>query len=296
MALPRLFKKPKHAIPETVEHDLRAWFDTELGQQLVEREGLVLDQVLPSMFGYHQMQAGIGIAPNSLDASPIRHKFFIEQATVSDPVSFPDKSASQPASPVPLRADLKNLPIQSDSVDCAILHHSLEYETNINQVLRETARVLMPGGSLVIVGFNPWSIWGLWRRVIFKIGVGPWAARFVSPYKISEWLELLDFEVEGSESAFYLPPVKSERATQWFRWLEPLCSRWLPHSGAFYVFVAKKRVSLVTPLRPKRRPLVRKLVHALLPRAQTSPNTPLRNTVDKDYSTPGIATKHFHPA
>ena len=75
----------------------------------------------------------------------------------------------------------------------------------------------------------------------------------------------MDFEVEGSESSHFLPPIKNERILSWFRWLQPLSSRLLPRTGAFYVLVAKKRVSLITPIRPRWRPKVRQLVPVPMP-------------------------------
>lgn len=272
MALPRLFKKPKHHVPDSVSNSLEAWFESDIGQKLLAEEQRMLDQILPSLFGYHQLQAGIGILPNSLRQSTVSHKFLV--SPVEGLGEDHHRRRKEAHEPVQLRGCLDQLPIQNDSVDSAVLHHSLEFEPNVNQILRETARVLMPGGSLVIVGFNPWSLWGFWRYGVFKSASGPWSSRFVSPHRLSEWLELLDFEVEGSESAYYLPPINNQKVLKWFSWLQPLFSRWFSQFGACYILVAKKRVSLVTPIRPKWRPKVRQLVPVPMPQTnRTGPQT-----------------------
>ena len=47
-----------------------------------------------------------------------------------------------------------------------VLPHVLEFEANPHQVLRESERVLIGEGHVVILGFNPWSLWGLWRLLL----------------------------------------------------------------------------------------------------------------------------------
>jgi ubiquinone/menaquinone biosynthesis C-methylase UbiE len=40
----------------------------------------------------------------------------------------------------------------------------LEFAAEPHAILREVDRVMMPVGRLVIVGFNPWSLWGPAQR------------------------------------------------------------------------------------------------------------------------------------
>ncbi|MCN4144869.1 MAG: class I SAM-dependent methyltransferase [Thiohalomonas sp.] len=56
-----------------------------------------------------------------------------------------------------------NLGIQNQSVDVVILAHTLEFEMNPQQILREVDRILVPEGKAVFLGFNPFSLWGLWH-------------------------------------------------------------------------------------------------------------------------------------
>jgi len=37
--------------------------------------------------------------------------------------------------------------------------HTLEFTNDPHQVLREVDRVLIPEGHVVILAFNPWSLW-----------------------------------------------------------------------------------------------------------------------------------------
>jgi len=60
-----------------------------------------------------------------------------------------------------LAADPLQLPLASQSVDLVVLPHVLESHDHPHEVLRETERVLMPEGQVVISGFNTGSLWRL---------------------------------------------------------------------------------------------------------------------------------------
>ncbi len=67
----------------------------------------------------------------------------------------------------------------NDNIDVVLLHHLLDYVDSPQDVLREAARVVLPMGHLVIVGFHPVSSWGLWRQVARFRGRAPWTGRFI---------------------------------------------------------------------------------------------------------------------
>lgn len=57
--------------------------------------------------------------------------------------------------------DLQQLPLRKDSVDLLILAHALDCSAEPAALIREAAEVLAPEGELWVLGFNPWSAWGL---------------------------------------------------------------------------------------------------------------------------------------
>ena len=97
-------------------------------------------------------------------------------------------------------------PIAADSVDAVLLPHTLEFAEDARQVLRETERVLIPEGRLVVIGFNAFSMWGAWRLVRRGQGRVPWCGNFLTPFRISDWLSLLGFDVEMQEMMMFRPP------------------------------------------------------------------------------------------
>ncbi len=263
MALPRLIKYEQPPRYHQLELELGQWFDTALGKSVLAIEKQILSHILPTRFGYHVLFNGVGPAVELLESSPIRHKVCVSPTFNKQAVSL-------------LCASTTALPLENNSVDLIVLHHSLDYEQNPHGVLREMSRILIPGGSLVLVGFNPWSLWGGWKAlrvnkpfkhkhtVDAKISAAPWNARFISPYRLTDWLALLEMEVDGCESGFYYPPIgrlggyvskmlhkKGWRGLDERHWGSRLKSKILAQRGAIYVMAAKKMTTCMTPVKPK---------------------------------------------
>lgn len=83
-------------------------------------------------------------------------------------------------------ADTAELPFAAASVDGVVLHHALDVVPDRRGTLREAARVLKSGGRLVVVGFNPLSLW---------LAIKPLPAfrelRPLSVPRLGEWLTVL---------------------------------------------------------------------------------------------------------
>ena len=211
---------------------LQDWFATPLGQYLLEKEQAYLDDVTPDVFGYHALQIGMpGV--DLLRASRIAHRVRVA-------------AADRPN----LYAKCHELPFATQSVDLVVLPHLLEFAAGPHEILREVDRVMMPEGRLVIVGFNPWSLWGLRSAFGFGRDEYPWNGRFVSLLRVKDWLALLGFDVNAGRLVAYAPPFKSGKVRRQFGFMEPAGDRWWAVGGAVYMLQAIKRVRgmrLLTP-------------------------------------------------
>ncbi len=239
MSLPRLFQ-PFQQIQGTFVHNLLdQWFDSPLGQETLEQERALVDQLLPSMFGYYLVQTGIGEPKWMAASSTIHNKLYIcEQPKQSDHYKC-------------VCSKLDDLSIATESVDVAILHHSLDFENSPHRVLREMSRAVIPGGKIVIVGFNPWSLWGLSRFLLAQSARIPWTGNFISPMRLSDWLKLLDFKVEGLESIAHGIPSSNPTARRLLNWIGYFSRHLWRQRGGVYVLVATKQVSTLTPIKPR---------------------------------------------
>ncbi len=87
------------------------------------------------------------------------------------------------------------LPLKSDSVDMIIVPHLLEFDASRFTTMREIERVLKPEGIIVVINFNPWSIWVRYLYLWDIKWANSWRGHFISLARTLDWLRLLNFEV-----------------------------------------------------------------------------------------------------
>jgi SAM-dependent methyltransferase len=208
------------------------WFETALGQHLLQREQAYFDEVVSDIFGFNALQIGL----TEFD--------FLRASRI------PLRAAMGRSPGVRVTADPAFLPVASQSVDLLLLPHVLEFAPNSHQILREVERVLMPEGHVVISGFNPLSLWGAKRFLNRDSHEYPWNGRFIALPRMKDWLSLLNFEVSGGRMCCYAPPLASAKWRERLSFMDDAGDRWWPLAGGVYFLLAKKRVHgmrLITP-------------------------------------------------
>lgn len=245
---------------------LQAWYDGVVGQRVWQCEKRLLDHHLPDLFGYHLMSLGVSPSLPLADASPIHHRFCLS------PVLLQGNTVSA-------CANLHALPVESESVDVALLHHSLDYSEDPHQLLRETARVLMPFGHVLVFGFQRWSALGIQQALCSRVGNDPVVSHdFISVTRLHDWLKLLDFEIIKSRHTVYVPPQLGEGIRSRLQWFERFgWGAQLPF-GSVYFVLARKTVAGVRPLvAPWEKIALRNPLAALAPRP-AAPNSRPRHS------------------
>ena len=257
---------------------LTEWLQTPAGRYVLDWEQQHLDAAVADLFGYHALQLGL---PEllALRGNRMPHRWLAtdsvqvaDAALARKPVAVDPFADTDPAplvmAEVALHCDFDALPFDSQSLDLVVLPHALELARDPHLALREVERVLVPEGRVVIVGFNPASLWGLRQRLgrLRRVPSGmprrsflPDAGEFIGYRRLRDWLRLLSFEVEAGRFGCYRPPVASKRWLERFDWTESVGERWWPVFGAVYFVVAVKRVRgmrLVGLVR-ERRPVAR---------------------------------------
>lgn len=213
---------------------LEAWYGTALGRSLAAMELRRLRGLLDRLYAPLAVQVGAlgGWSPLEACRATIR--------LVMDP---------RPRAPGADTAGLPDaLPFASRSLPLLVLPHVLEFHPRPHAVLREVERVLMPEGHVVILGFNPWSLWGLRRLLAGRRGRVPWGGRPLRLGRLKDWLALLGLEITGGGMVYYRPPVQHAGLRRRLRFLEAAGDRWWPLLAGTYAVVARKRVYGVTPL------------------------------------------------
>lgn len=121
---------------------------------------------------------------------------------------------------VPGRAE--TLPFADEMFDRVIAVTVLCFIPQADQAIAEMARVLKPGGRLVIGELGRWSLWAAMRRIRGWLGAQTWkAARFRSADELQHLLERHGLAVSETRGSVYYPPFHAAalllaRLDQWF--------------------------------------------------------------------------------
>ncbi|MBJ7549622.1 class I SAM-dependent methyltransferase [Marinomonas ostreistagni] len=213
------------------------WYETELGQRLLNEEHDFVEQALDNMVGYYLVQQ-----------SPLRHLTFhnhrIRETISLSPVL--ELGASQRT----VVARMSELPLESDGIDAVVLHHTLDLSENPHRDLHEVARTLLPSGKLIIIGFNPIGYWGV-RRYFSKRVRAPWAARFISHRRLDDWLKVAGLTLENIEFIDYDMPLKSNNWRQRLDWIGRSTRALKLPLGGVYIMTATKQTRRYIPLKPR---------------------------------------------
>jgi len=250
---PNMFRiaKPRRAhFPlATMMPRLEAWFDTDAGQSVLRSELDLIERELASSFGYHLLQLSVSRKIKLFETSVVRHK--IAASLLSREPAAQDSLAGPHQHACDVVVDALELPFESDSVDVVILHHVLEFSQHPHQLLREATRILAPHGTLIVVGFNPISLWGVWQAVNGLFSSSLWQNRLINTMRLYDWLTLLDCSVGRVDYGGTGASIVNYRWRRALNAIDRVAEKLHLPFGSFYVLTAKKEIASLTPSRPK---------------------------------------------
>ncbi len=212
------------------------WLSRFLGARVLEAEQKVLARVYAEHYGKHTILMGV----------PHQH-ILIKSKNLTQPIML-GPLINQHKEVQIIESDFYNLPIIPGSVDLVILPHTLDFIDNPHRLLLEACRIVKPEGDIIILGFNPWSFWGL-KKYLSKNKACPWNGNFLSPLKIIEWLKLADFEIIKQEMLFFRPPVSQVKIFNRLKFLEWLGHKCFTPFGGIYTLTAKAKVIPLMPIK-----------------------------------------------
>ncbi|WP_250658332.1 class I SAM-dependent methyltransferase [Alkalimarinus coralli] len=219
-----------------IQQTFEQWFQTPLGRVLLSDQRRNIERLIGRMFGYQQLEMLVSHRLPMGNSSSLGHTI----------MAVPQWQPDMPENV--LVTESHELGLCHDSIDLAILHHTLDFASSPHQALREVSRVVRGSGHILIVGFNPLSMWGV-RKLLSRKKKAPWNGRFISGYRIEDWLNLLDFEICSTHYHFLRPPIESYRFLERFSYIDQLDKGGVP-LGAYYMVLAKKQVGCSIARRP----------------------------------------------
>lgn len=163
---------------------LFALYQTPRGKLLQTMESQYLKRCITVGCQQRQLQiGGLGWEDSFVDCSLYRHYTIVDDKNIGH------------GSALKISGKACTLPIQSESMDLVIVPHMLEFDARRFQTMREVNRVLKPGGELVVLSFNPISVYVRFQFLWDKKLTDSWRAHFISRSRMLDWLKLLNFEL-----------------------------------------------------------------------------------------------------
>lgn len=215
-------------------HEMTEWLQGPLGSTLLSAEAEILEHMINRRFGYHLLQMSCADV-TVYDDSPIGHKFCLR----------PDIDARRGG----VVAQPEAIPLASESVDMVLLHHVLDYSKHPHQLLREADRVLIAGGDLLIIGFNPFSTWGIRHKLSRRKQLSPWKANLLTSMRLCDWLKLLDFQIDQVQYGLYSMPINHPAFIKYSSFFGKFAKQLNWPTGAIYIISARKQSLPMTPIR-----------------------------------------------
>lgn len=203
---------------------LATWYEQEPGKTILKLELTELKAQLPQLFGYYLLQIGYKLGPEILQDCPIHNQFYLDSTLETEPS---------------LQTTFTRLPIKPESIDAVVLMHTLEFAENPHKLLQEIYNALIPGGSLLIFGFNPHSLMGITRLWHNKATI-PWHGKFISPWHLRKLLTKTKFSVGDYKTFFFRPLLQNHNNLKKLMFLETIGQFFCSYFGASYMFCCKK--------------------------------------------------------
>ena len=106
---------------------------------------------------------------------------------------------------------------------------------------------------MLIIGFNPASLWGLAKLLRSRNQV-PWCGKFISKGRLADWLQLLNLQLKSTE-LFVFSSDKAYKILTHANRIERFGAGTQLPFGGIYVMQCVKQIVPITPIVPRWRPL-----------------------------------------
>jgi len=205
------------------------WFKSKTAKNLLAEEKIIINKFIEDKFGYFALQLG-GPFNDFLENSRITKHLFNDGILRN--ISF----------------DVSSIPFAEESIDLIICPHFIEQGYN-KKMFDEFFRTIIPGGHLVIISFNPFSLAGIRNFFSFSMQF-PWNSKFVSMSLVQSQLKDAGFSISEAKISNY-QLIFSDDNYSFSSSFERIGNRWLPLFGNLYCIVVKKKIKSLTPIKPK---------------------------------------------
>lgn len=215
------------------------WYQQTPGSILIQLEQKYIQEIVEKFYGRYLLQLGNPQLFSGLKYNPVTQHLLVDKEL--------DTALQIPYANVSYHA----LPFAEQQFNLVLLPHIFEFESNPQAIMKECWRILAPQGQLLLLGFNPWSLWGVKHFLSPTQSPAPWHGHFHSAGKLCRWINQLGGEIIQAKSFFYRPPLTSLQKLKKLALIEEIAPWLLPQVGGVYLLLAQKHVPPLTLIKPK---------------------------------------------
>lgn len=225
------------------------WRSSRLGQITDALEQRLLFELLDSVAGKSLLDVGCG--DGALASEFVRHGAMVTGLDLDlAMITAARRRAEAEGTRLRLVAgQAEGLPFGDATFDCVLAVTVLCFVRDAKRATAEMARVLKPGGRLVIGELGRWSLWAAYRRIRGWFGNSTWqAAMFRTTEDLRHLVDAAGLDVDKTGGAVHYPPcaIAAEFLAPADRWL----GRHFTFGSAFIAVSATKRTEANTDRRP----------------------------------------------
>lgn len=228
---------------------LNEWFQSPLGHLVARSFTETLKAVTADIKGDTLLQIG------SCHDNPWLNKMHFNHQWVATPTPVEAKQR--------LECALNHIPLPRNSLDCLLAPLSLEPFSNSLTLLDEMDRVLKPMGFIIILGINPWSLWGLASKCGLLPCYNDEEIKLRTPYHLNRTFLQRGYKHYSLTNFGYFFPSNQKLWRSQVSFFDEVGKMLWPFPSGFYCYVAQKYQYIPPSLIMK--PLTQKVVPDLQP-------------------------------
>lgn len=231
--------KASSAQPASLPAAYQAWRASELGRITDGIEERLVLELVGSVAGQRVLDVGCG---DGVLCVHLAGAGGIVTGLDTDPrmlAAARERASASGATITFVEGDARSLPFSEGSFDVVVAIAVLCFVADAEHTVKEMARVLRPGGRLVLGGLGRISLWAAKRRLSGWLGSRTWRnARFWTAGELRCLAETAHLEVAEAHGAIYYPPCNL--CARWLSLIDPYLARTSTFGAAFIAVTARK--------------------------------------------------------